>query len=75
VENREGARPLYTKGSTDPVNAKKHEVSSHSEGYPDIPGFKIIFRKMLTFAGFLGVAHLFGRRLSNKKLLSIFFCE
>jgi hypothetical protein len=30
-------------------------------------GFKTIFRKMLKFAGFLGVAHLFGRRLSKLK--------
>jgi hypothetical protein len=27
-------------------------------------GFKIIFRKMLKFTGFLGVAHFFGRLLS-----------
>jgi hypothetical protein len=35
-------------------------------------GFQIIFKEMLKFTGFLGMAHLFGRRLSKKKLLSIF---
>jgi hypothetical protein len=56
---------LFKRGVTCPLVTTK--VKQAPRFYYDTPGFKIFFRKILKFASFLGVAHLFGSWLSKKK--------